>query len=235
MKWTTFKTLLFIMPIPFGLNVSWAWPWVGACVFLLLTLELTSLAREKASKQLPALDLPVSFIKALPLIFLVGCVQVWAFVQSLSGLSLSPFDTRLDVALGFSYLGFLILSLLLINSRRRAEEVIWVLIFSAAFQAVFGAVMVLTGAEWGFLIQKESYVGKATGTFINRNHLAGYLQMTIALGIGLLLAQLPEYSGNWRQRLRSIIGVSHNEKSICFYHSPPVSYVTTRHTGPSSL
>ncbi len=202
------------MPIPFGLNVPWAWPWVAAILFLLLSAELFALSREQRRKQLPALPVPLAFSKALPLVALLLAVQLWVLAQWLSGVSLSPFDTRMNLSLGVSYLGFLLLCLLLINTSQRAEQVIWVLVFSAAFQAVFGAVMVLTGTEWGFLIQKESYLGKATGTFINRNHLAGYLEMTIALGIGLLLAQVTSYSGNWRQRLRSFIGVLLSNKVI---------------------
>ncbi|GJM05149.1 MAG: hypothetical protein DHS20C09_11400 [marine bacterium B5-7] len=44
--------------------------------------------------------------------------------------------------------------------------------------------------EYGFFIKKNAYLGVATGTFVNRNHLAGYLEMTMAIGIGLLIATL---------------------------------------------
>jgi len=47
--------------------------------------------------------------------------------------------------------------------------------------------MVLTGVEYLFLVPKEGFIGSATGAFVNRNHLAGYLEMTLPIGIGLLL------------------------------------------------
>jgi O-antigen ligase len=46
----------------------------------------------------------------------------------------------------------------------------------------------------------------ATGTFINRNHLAGYLEMCLALGLGLLIANLEDNGAvTWRQFFRRII------------------------------
>ncbi len=63
--------------------------------------------------------------------------------------------------------------------------------------------MTLSGVEYGFFMEKEHYRGVATGTFVNRNHLAGYLEMALALGIGLLMADLGGKKAlNWRQRLR---------------------------------
>jgi O-antigen ligase len=42
------------------------------------------------------------------------------------------------------------------------------------------------------------------GTFVNRNHFAGYMELTLSMGIGLMIARLgnsgPSYSG-WRYRL----------------------------------
>jgi len=57
----------------------------------------------------------------------------------------------------------------------------WTLLLSGTFQAVFGTL--------GAISEGTS----ASGTFINRNHLAGYLEMTLAVGIGLLIA---DFSGS---------------------------------------
>ncbi|BAN68617.1 O-antigen ligase family protein [endosymbiont of unidentified scaly snail isolate Monju] len=96
-----------------------------------------------------------------------------------------------------------VLTLALVNSRARLRRLMWVLVFSGAFQAVYGSLMVMSGLEWGFFFHKDTGQGVATGTFINRNHLAGYLELCLALGIGLLLAGLEEERVlGWRQRLR---------------------------------
>jgi len=79
-------------------------------------------------------------------------------------------------------------------------------VLSALFQAMYGSLMTLSGVEYGFFFEKELYRGFATGTFINRNHLAGYLEMALAIGIGLLIASLTGGGAEtWRQRLRDFI------------------------------
>ncbi|MEM1154584.1 MAG: O-antigen ligase family protein, partial [Pseudomonadota bacterium] len=48
--------------------------------------------------------------------------------------------------------------------------------------------------------------GVATGTFVNRNHYAGYLVMCLSVGIGLLLAQLStQQVYSWKDRLRGLL------------------------------
>ena len=89
----------------------------------------------------------------------------------------------------FYYLVF-VFTLILVNSHARIKLLTWVIIYSALFQAMYGSLMTLSGAEYGFFFEKYTYLGVATGTFINRNHLAGYLNMGIAVGIGVLISGL---------------------------------------------
>jgi len=58
--------------------------------------------------------------------------------------------------------------------------------------------------EYLFLVPKEGFIGSATGTFVNRNHLAGYLEMTLPIGIGLLLGSR-KASAPTRQHWRGIL------------------------------
>ena len=87
------------------------------------------------------------------------------------------------------YLVF-VFTLLLVNSRERIKLLTWTIIYSALFQAMYGSLMTLSGAEYGFFFEKYAYRGVTTGTFINRNHLAGYLNMGLAVGIGVLISGL---------------------------------------------
>jgi O-antigen ligase len=91
-----------------------------------------------------------------------------------------------------------------VDSRKRLLFLVNVLLLSGVFQAVYGSLMTLTGTDYIWNQPKEAYRGVATGTFINRNHLAGYLEMTLALGLGLLIASLEDHPARtWRQWLRS--------------------------------
>ena len=106
------------------------------------------------------------------------------------------------------------LTLLLVDTRRKLELLLKTLVFSGTLQAIYASVMLLSGLEYGFFIKKFIGQGVATGTFINRNHLAGYLNLCLAAGIGLMIAKLGgEAIHSWRQRLRSIVRLLLGEKT----------------------
>jgi len=62
------------------------------------------------------------------------------------------------------------------------------------------------GLEWLMGVPKEAYRGVATGAFVNRNHLAGYLEMTLAAGIGLMLALRTGQPMDWRNLFELLLG-----------------------------
>lgn len=212
-QWTAYQVFLFTLPLPFGGNADWAWPFFSAAALILLFIELGYLLKVQQQAALPSLPVSEAFHRGLPLLMLLALLQLWVLVQSFTT-SLSPYDTHLSLLKGVGLCAFFALSLLLLNTRERVKRAVWIVVLAAAFQALFGALMVLTGWEFGFFIEKSAYRGKATGTFINRNHLAGYLEMALALGIGLLLSQSTRYQGSLRQRLRQLITMLLSDKVI---------------------
>ena len=99
-----------------------------------------------------------------------------------------------------------VLTILLVRSKRRALQVLYVFVLAGLIQAIYGSIMLLSGAEFGFLQPKEYGLGVATGTFINRNHYANLLILSLSAGVGLLLAQMDlRGAPNMRQRLRSLL------------------------------
>ena len=199
-NWKYYQLVLFTLPLPFAGNVDWAWPLFCAAVFFMLFYEL------KTSVY------PLVLTKASPVWLLLLVAQLWVIIQSL--LLDNRHDIQHSLLQGLGLVAFFVLTLLLLITRERIKRAIWVIILAASFQAVYGALMVLSGLEWSFFTEKSSYQGKATGTFINRNHLAGYLEMSLALGIGFLLSQSARYRGSWRQRLRQTIDTILSPKVI---------------------
>ncbi|SER22124.1 O-Antigen ligase [Solimonas aquatica] len=122
-------------------------------------------------------------------------------------ISLSPADTRwmlwLSTAYGLLY--YLVLCCVRTPSNRRI--LLYGLIAAATAQALFGGLMVASGLELGPFGHKQHYLGSATGTFINRNHFAGCLEIGGALATGLILAQLPRLreGRGWRRVLIEFI------------------------------
>jgi len=77
-----------------------------------------------------------------------------------------------------------------LRERRHRARFALVLALSASFQAVYGAAELLSGHQHIFGYAKKYFLESATGTFINRNHFAGYL--AIAIPPALAVATLGE-------------------------------------------
>ena len=129
-------------------------------------------------------------------------------------LSVDPHATRDFWFKSLAYGCMFCLTLLVVDSYQRLELLLRTLVISGTLQALYGSIMVLSGLEYGFLIKKFSYFGYATGTFVNRNHLAGYLNLCLAVGIGLMISKLGgDTIHTWRQRVRSIARLLLGEKT----------------------
>ena len=126
-------------------------------------------------------------------------------------LSLNPYETSAKVLESICYLLIFCLVILLINSHSRLKIFVYTLIVCGVFQAAYGTLMTLSGLEYGFFIAKEYGEGVATGTYINRNHFAGFLEMCLALGVGVLVSTLHSSSSVtrnefWRRFIDIFLG-----------------------------
>jgi O-antigen ligase len=190
--------LLVWLPLPLGSNSDWA---QGVMVFIISGLG--------CAWAIVLLRGPVrnTAIKAgLPMLVLLLLSQAWVVAQWFFGFSMDRGATFQNLILGLTYSLLFVLILSFFNSRERLNLLLGTLIFSGTLQAFWGAFMTLSGAEWLMLSGKTTYVGDATGTFVNRNHLAGYLQITLACGIGLLLALRDNRRFSWLSVLELLIG-----------------------------
>jgi tetratricopeptide (TPR) repeat protein len=125
-------------------------------------------------------------------------------VRSPWTLSLAPLVSAGELLLLLCYglFGFLVLRT--VRTRRRIEIFVLVVIASALFQAFYGMAETFSGSEKIFGYQKRYNIGSVTGTYINRNHLAGFLEMAFPLSLGYLLSRarffLMERGLGWRQK-----------------------------------
>lgn len=217
-----FLALLAWAPLPFASARIWSGALLAVIVALLLFCWLLLYALGTVRVR-PGLWQAIK----LPLLLLV-VLQCWVALQNLPlppvivewlspaayqwhqrpgwlTLSLDPAYTRHYLLLGAAYTGAFVLTVVLVNTRERVTQLLWLLVLCGTFQAVYGTLMLLSGLEWGFFVEKYVGRGVATGTFVNRNHLAGYLVMCLAAGIGLLFAQISsgrEQGSHMRERLR---------------------------------
>ena len=196
-----YLALLVWAPIPLGSNRSWSWPVLALWVLVLALWWLTGCIRGKYSYPailhdtrfmlycgvlwllyvwLELVPLPLEILKLLS-----PQAVHWHFAAAAPNtlgaapLSLDAYSTLEAACQSTAYLVFFALSLILLRDRDRIRYTAYALIASGVLQALYGA-----------LVSLQSPGGLASGTFVNRNHFAGYLTMCLSVGIGVLIANL---------------------------------------------
>ena len=221
--------LLVWAPIPLGSNRPWAWSMLELAVFILVAAWLVLWAWGRASAgdvllgawpalailglwllhlSLYVVALPAGWVEALSpeaarmqhLTDAIGVKRDWMT------LSVDPAASRAFLLKSVAYTGAFFLVLALVNNRSRVLTLARVLVYAAVIHAIYAVLAHLsemTDDHFGAVIRHGT---QASGTFVNRNHFAGYLEMTLALGIGLLIAGLSDRrAGNWKRFVSNLI------------------------------
>lgn len=205
-----YLALVFWLPIPLGGRREWALSSIEIWIFILAIVAIWLVTIDKL--KLPPAITPAKWViglLALNLIWITlqiiplphGLIQTISpyaaaaheltdTIPQFSTLSLDPHTTFGSLRKGVALFTLFLLTLLLVNSRKTLKLLLYALLIGGLFQAFYGVMMVATGVEYAFFIEKPRHSGSASGTFTNRNHMAGYLEMTIAIGIGLMLSML---------------------------------------------
>lgn len=196
----TLFTLVWL-PLPLGSNRDWA---VGVLIVLVGGLGVLGTVNQPRSGK--TLLRGAAGKAVLPLMAMLLLAQAWVAVQWLFGLTVDQGSTFQHLMLGLAYTLLFWLVITLFDTRKRLTLLIATLVVSGTLQAFWGAFMTLSGVEWLLTGPKTSYLGVATGTFVNRNHLAGYLELTLACGIGLLMALRDSRPFSWVNLLELLMG-----------------------------
>ena len=221
-----FAALLVWAPIPLGSNRPWAWGLLEAAAFVLAAgwTALWGLGRVTAPRALRAawpafvllaawLAIQALHVVPLPAAWVAALSPAAARAHALAAdvgaasatttLSIDPEASRVSLLKSLAYAAIFFLALSLVSRRGRLLALARVLVYAAVIHSVYAVLMHLAGGteEWfGTLI---AHGDSASGTYANRNHFAGYLEMSLALGIGLLIAGLSDRKADtWRKFLR---------------------------------
>ena len=227
-----YLVLLAWIPLPMGSNRAWAWAMLEIWIYALAAAWLYGFCKGK-------IQLSQTFRRSGIILIVLAAWLAYAAAQFIpwpyaSVALISPESARMHSLIqpagwiplsvdphasmeawymSLAYVLLFGLSLLLVDSRNRLKAVAYVLVLSGLFQAFYGGVMTLSGLEYGFFFKKYSHLGSASGTYVNRDHLAGYLEMSLSVGIGLMISSLSgETSLTWRQRIRNWASLLLGEK-----------------------
>lgn len=203
-----FCTLIVYAPLPVGSNRIWA----SALLQFLVSLMAAGIAWQLAYGRITVTS---SLRAGWPLLAAFFAIPLWSALQLLPVLPPDGHAVSIDANATLNKLqksicyGLLFFSALqLLNTSRRLRTAAFVILFSGLFQASYAVLAALGGKAFDLLNIHSNFSGIARGTFINRNHLAGYLEMCLAVGIGLLIANMKKGGTDnqtWRQQARSIL------------------------------
>ncbi len=221
--------ILVWAPIPLGSNRPWAWSLLEFMTFGLAAGWLICFSFGKVSVTEPFrrakwfLGL-LGFWIVYQGLFILPMPQAWvaflspeaAAVQDLRhagfdqstwmALSVDPYASRVSWFKSLLYVICFALTLLVISNRDRTKQFAYVLVIFALFLAVYGLMMHLTEYSHQWFGTAISHASRASATYVNPNHFAGFLEMTLAIGIGLLIAGLRDSQAQtWKQFLKRVL------------------------------
>ncbi len=234
--------LLVYMPLPLASNRPWALAVLGILLSTLLIWQLWMAAdapgkislnplqkvtgidgwrRAKVPMILMGLWIVLLALQMLPMPF------VWMTVLDgnpadgfpvqngyWSTLSVDGFSTRIYFAKACVFMGVLWLLFSLIRTHNQVELLAKTIVFSGFLQAIAGVLLFTAGAHYSLFFVSIEHT-KGLGTFVYHNHFAGYMEMTLSVGIGLMIAKLDgDHSKNWKQRAHSWLSLLMGEKVL---------------------
>lgn len=190
---------LVLIPLPLGSNRLWAMGSIAMVIGVLGCLWAVGLwlGKIRPSKALKP---------GLRLFFVLLAVQLWVAMQWMFGITADPAATAVSLVLGVSYSLLFLLIISLFSTRTRLIVLLGVLVVSGTVQGFYGTFMALSGFEWRLFGETISSNSTANGTFVNRNHFAGYIELTLACGIGLMMALRSTEPWSWASTIEVIMG-----------------------------
>ncbi len=163
-----FALLIVAGPCFFGAVDAWASMFLASAIFLLFFLYPECILKVD--------DCPRVFLVGIGLIFLLVFFQ--AFITSMN-----PYATRTEFLKGSAWAaGFLLIQLF---PPSPLVFFMCLLAILGAFESAYGLFQVSSKLEKVLWEAKTAHLGFVTGTYFNRNHLAGLLELCLGVHLGL--------------------------------------------------
>jgi O-antigen ligase len=98
-----------------------------------------------------------------------------------------PFLTRVEALKLISYILVFFLSTQAFRERQHLNSLAWLLMFLCFGISLFGIVQRFTSEGTIYWFQKLTVGGDPFGPFVNRNHFAGFAELTLPVGLALMI------------------------------------------------
>jgi len=216
--------LLAWLPVPLGSNRPWAWAILEVGSLLLLAgwllaqalmpgplgeavkrayLPLAWVAAWLVWPLLQIVPLPADVLSALsPAAFEAQRYALGEAAAPLLPLSLDPGRTQEVFFKGCAYASLFLLVLVLVDSKRRLQQLAWVLVLCALANALYGFADHFADGGLALFSALAGDTASVHGTYPNYSHFGGLLELSIPLTLGLTLRFRPlAYAPTWKARL----------------------------------
>lgn len=209
--------------MPLGSNRSWAllmwWPLI---VMIWLSLLSDAERRQQLGAVLLRARAPLLMLFGVALVLLLQLcplptalhafispqtLQWWSLPSAagFDGISLDPANTRIYLALTLAYLSVFCF-VLYFAACGHLLRMCYLLVGSAFFQALIGIFLYSISARYS-IFHFDLHHNRVLGTFSYHNHTAGYFEMGLSVGLGLIVAQLGESASkrSWKTVLLDLL------------------------------
>lgn len=179
---------IVLTAIPYGTIQPW---WIALFECLVFVAAMLALIEAMISKRwfvdvslvVPLLALILfAFVQSIPLFSGPGPMNPW------TSISADPYGTRLFAIQLFALTLVVLLLRRYISSKERLRGLIYIIIGVGAATALFGITRQNLQHGPGFVLPALP-VGRGFGQFINRNHFALLLEMTLGLTLGMIVGE----------------------------------------------
>ena len=216
--------LLVWVPLPLGSNRTWALGiLIGWSIVLLFGTAWAWRSQFDAGfERLSRFRWPLAFLGAFVVLVWLQTValpgewvalvspEAWRVEQGVTvgRLSLDVHQTQMYAALSFAYFSCFVVTLLVVRDVARLDRLAQFLVWAGLLQAVIGVLLFSAGATYRIFFFDVIH-DRLKGTFGYHNHFAGYMELCLSVGIGLMLARLGTEKtrpGGWRHKLTLVLG-----------------------------
>jgi len=131
-------------------------------------------------------------------------------------LSFEPYATRTSFLILLTCFIAFFFAQVVSQDRRRQQFFIGALIVLGTFEAFYGLVQYLSGWQQIFAYAKKFDLEEATGTYINRNHYAGFLEMILPFCLAWVFYEYAKLRGarDTRTNLKTLVAKSAAQRLI---------------------
>lgn len=187
--------ILLWSPIPLASNRPWAWSILELLIIVTFALHLVAVSRGRE----PWFIARWQCWSLLPFLLVIAILGLQLLSPNLLIHTVDPNQTLIMVVKTLCYGLFAWLISSYFKTDAQLKILCYCIVGSGVFQASYGAILNLSGTEVSPIVGVTEG-NRARGSFVYQNHFANYLAMTLAIGVGVLMAQLSSRSVHWSWR-----------------------------------